>query len=93
MNDILTKLDKIEQLLLQGQKSVLTLPEVCELTGLSRSHIYRLTCTKEIPHYKRGNTLYFSRTEIEGWMLGNKVATTEECAQKAEKYDLKRHFN
>lgn len=48
---ILNKLEGIEKAIL-GQKDALTFEEVCNYTGLSRSYLYKLTCTNRIPHSK-----------------------------------------
>jgi excisionase family DNA binding protein len=39
-----------------------------EITRLSESRIYALVSARGIPHYKRGNKLYFSRTELIAWV-------------------------
>ncbi len=81
--------DKLNQILvysLLAAKSVLTLDDVALLTGLSKSHLYRLTCNHEIPHYKRAKMLYFDRAEIEAWMKQNRVATRQEIEQQAINY-------
>ena len=47
--------DKINQILvytLLAAKNVLTLEDTSLLTGLSKSHLYKLTCNHQIPHYK-----------------------------------------
>lgn len=81
------KLNRIEQNTLLGAKNVLTLDEVALLTGLSKGYIYRLTSTQGIPHYKpNGRNLYFNKNEIEGWLLRNRVATTEEINNAATTY-------
>lgn len=49
-------------------KPFLCLSEACELTGLSKSSIYRLTSEKQIPHIKRGGKLLFKREEIIKWI-------------------------
>lgn len=80
------KLDKILTYSLLASKSVLTLEDTALLTGLSKSHLYRLTCTHQIPHYKRAKMLYFDRSEIESWMKQNRVATRQEIEQQAINY-------
>lgn len=40
------------------------------VTGLSIHSVYRLVCERKIPHSKRGNRLYFSRKELEKWIIG-----------------------
>lgn len=68
-------------------KKVLTIEDVADLTGLSKSHIYNLTCRKEIPYYRlRGKQIYFDRTEVEAWMKQNRVNTREEAESAAAAY-------
>lgn len=82
--------DKLNQILtysLLAAKNVLTLEDVALLTGLSKSHLYRLTCTHQIPYYKpNGKQIYFDRAEIESWMKQNRVATQQEAEQAAIAY-------
>lgn len=82
--------EKINQILvysLLAAKNVLTLEDVALLTGLSKSHLYRLTCTRQIPFYKpNGKQIYFDRAEIESWMKQNRVATQQEAEQAAIVY-------
>ena len=82
--------EKINQILvysLLAAKNVLTLEDVALLTGLSKSHLYRLTCTHQIPYYKpNGKQIYFDRAEIESWMKQNRVATQQEAEQAAIAY-------
>lgn len=79
-----TKLEKIEKIALLGAKNVLTIDEVSLMTGLSKGHIYRLTSTQGIPHYKpNGRNLYFKKDEIEDWLLQNRISTLEEISNKA----------
>ena len=84
---ILDRLNKIERYTLLAAKNVLCLDDVAMLTGLSKSHLYKLTCSHQIPHYKpNGKQMYFDRMEIEGWMKQNRVISTVEAEQKASKY-------
>lgn len=84
---ILEKLDKIEKLTILSAKNVLCFNDVAILTGLSKSHLYKLTCSHQIPHYKpNGKQIYFDRTEIENWMKQYKIATTAEIEYAATSY-------
>lgn len=38
------------------------------VTRLSKSRIYALVSARGIPHSKRGNKLYFSRTDLLAWV-------------------------
>lgn len=86
---ILSKLEAIERYSLLAAKNVLTIDDVAVLTGMSKSHIYKLTCSKQIPFYRpNGKTLYFDRKELEEWLKQNRVLTTAEAEQKAVSYCL-----
>ena len=79
-------LKRIENLLLT-KKAVLTLIEVAEYTGLSKSHLYKLTSLGKIPHFKpEGKYIYFDRLEIEKWLLRNKVKSNDELESEASTY-------
>ena len=77
------RLSNIETLL-KAQKTVLSLDDVAEYTGLSKSHLYKLTHRHDIPFSKpNGKTLYFKKTEIEQWLLRNRVKTNDEIESEA----------
>ena len=72
--EIFQLLKKIERNTALAAKRVLTFDDVALLTGLSKSHLYKLTSTHQIPHYKpNGKNIYFDRMEIENWMKQNRV--------------------
>lgn len=80
------KLNKFETLFI-NQKAVLNLEEVATYTGLSKSHLYKLTSTGGIPCYKpNGKQIYFNKTEIDKWLLSNRKATKEEIETQAANY-------
>ena len=92
--EILMKLEAIERYSLLAAKNVLCFDDVVLLTGLSKSHLYKLTCTNQIPHYKpNGKHVYFDRAEVEDWMKQNRVATQAEAEQKAVAYSVKKGGN
>lgn len=84
--EIKKQLDRIERYSLLAAKNVLVLDDVSLLTGLSKSYLYKLTCSHQIPHYKNAKIIYFDRAEIEAWMKQNRVATESEVEQKAATY-------
>ena len=81
-SDILTKLDRIEELLLSQsllQKEVLNFKEACLYLELSESHLYKLTSTRQIPHYcPNGKKLYFNRVELDQWLQRKRLSPTED---------------
>jgi excisionase family DNA binding protein len=77
------RLRNIETLLL-SQKTVLNFDEVAAYTGLSKSHLYKLTCSGGIPCYKpQGKHIYFNKQEIDQWLLQNRRATNAELESQA----------
>ena len=83
-SDLKKEIEQIKQFALLSAKNVLTFDDVALLTGLSKSYLYKLTCTKEIPHYKpAGKMLYFDRKEIEDWQKRGRIASRAEVEQMA----------
>lgn len=73
------------------KKDVLTFNEVAIYTGFSKSYLYKLTSTRRIPHYcPTGKVLFFNRIEVENWLQGNRIATTNEIESKAQSYCMGR---
>lgn len=78
---------EVSESVLLSQKKVLTSEECAKFLGISLSHLYKLTCYKQIPHYKANGKLnYFERSEVEAWALRNRVATLEELNSKAQSH-------
>ena len=80
------RLDRIERLTLISAKAVLDIDEASLLTGFSKGHLYRLTSERQIPHYKKNRKLYFKKSELEAWMLEDKVQTAEDIESQATTY-------
>lgn len=79
LNQIAEKLD--EQNLLQ--KTVLNFNEACSYLDISPSHLYKLTSTRQIPHFcPQGKKLYFKRTELDEWLQRNRQSTSEEIEKE-----------
>ena len=79
LSEIASKLD--EQNLLQ--KTVLNFNEACSYLDVSQSHLYKLTSTRQIPHFcPQGKKLYFNRTELDVWLQRNRQSTNEEIEQE-----------
>ncbi len=79
------RLTNIESLLTLN-KSVLNLDEACTLTGLSKSHLYKMTCWQKIPFYKQAKHLYFDRLELEAWLKTTRFKTSDELEKDASTY-------
>jgi excisionase family DNA binding protein len=85
---ILDELQKLQQLTLLGAKKALSMNDCALLTGLSKSHIYKLVMNKKIPYWKSegGKLTYFDKQEIEAWLLKHRVKTTDEIETEAANY-------
>lgn len=83
------RLDRIESLLL-SQKTVLNFDEAAEYTGLSKSHLYKLTSTAGVPCYKpTGKRIYFNKIELDAWLQRHKKQTSDEIDTHAENHLLR----
>lgn len=68
-------------------KEILTAEETASYMGVSMSYLYKLTAGRKIPHYKpMGKICYFKRSEVEQWMLSNRISTEQEINNKALSY-------
>ena len=86
LEDIAQRLDKLETLTALASKDVLDINDVAILTGYSVKYLRLLIAQRDIPHYRRGNRLFFNREEIEDWMMGERIPTNEEMKSKAMGY-------
>jgi excisionase family DNA binding protein len=88
-NELNQRLERIEYLLL-SQKTVLNFDEASEYTGLSKSHLYKLTSTGGVPCYKpTGKRIYFNKIELDEWLMRHKKQSSEELDTQAENYILR----
>ena len=84
MERFIEQLNRIERNTLLAAKNVLTFDDVALLTGLSKSHLYKLTSTHQIPYYKpSGKNIYFDRKEVEDWLRQNRANTEQEAQSGA----------
>jgi len=81
LTEIANKLD--EQNLLQ--KSTLNFNEACKYLDVSPSHLYKLTSTKQIPHFcPQGKKLYFKREELDAWLQRNRQTADDSETDAAD---------
>ncbi len=79
--------DLITANIISTTKEVLTSDEAARYMGVSKSYLYKLTMTQQIPHYKpMGKMCYFNRLELEKWLQSNRVSTANEISQRAQSY-------
>lgn len=95
--EILDSLIRIEQRLDEQnllQKTVLNLNEACKYLDVSPSHLYKLTSTKQVPHFcPQGKKLYFRREELDAWLQRNRQSAEDEDAKTPSDYLLQKRRN
>lgn len=62
------------------------LDAVVPLTGLTKPTLYGYVQRNEIPYHKKGNRLYFFKSEIIDWIKTGKQKTLKELEADAEAY-------
>jgi len=83
--------ERIEELeaLVYATKNVLSFDEASKYLNLSKSYLYKLTSTQQIPHYKpQGKMIYFEKDALEAWLRQNPVKTQAQISQEATHYIL-----
>lgn len=72
-------------------KPILTFDETCLYMGMSKSALYKVTSSKEIPFSKpNGKMIYFKRTDVDRWLLSNMSITATELTDKVMAYTQKK---
>lgn len=86
------RVDALERAARFGFKKVLTVKEVASFLNKSERTIRQMMADNVIPFYKnkKGTRNYFSRTEIEEYLLSRKVPTQQETEQAAATYNVLR---
>ena len=68
-------------------KEILTSDEAAIYLGISKSCLYKLTWSKNIPYYKpNGKLCFFKRVELNNWIEQNRCATASELADEAQEF-------
>jgi excisionase family DNA binding protein len=62
---------------------ILNVSEAAAFLKLQISTLYEKTATRLIPHFKRGNRLYFQRKDLEEWLREGRVKTQRELQGEA----------
>ena len=83
MVDLVKRFERLENHILCTQKAVLNIDEICILTGLSKSTIYKLTMNGKIPFYKQSKHLFFDRLEIEAWLKSKRGFNVDEINEQS----------
>ena len=92
MKNILKELLELKSLVIQGniqQKEALTFTEAAMYLSLSESYLYQMVSKGLIPHYKpNGKKLYFSRKELDHWLLSRKTKSRVEIQEMVDDFSI-----
>jgi len=70
-NQILEKLNSIEEQLNSKPENPLTFHEACEYLHFKPSYLYKLTSQRKIKFYKpNGKMLFFNKKDLTEWIYG-----------------------
>lgn len=69
----------------EAAKTIFNLEEFCQYCNISRQTGYKLTSAGSVPFSRRGKRLYFSKVEIDTWLLQNRGGISE-IESKANEY-------
>ena len=67
-------------------KTVFGFSEGCKYINRSESTVYKLTSKKQIPHFKQGRKIYFLKSELDEWLLSNRVPTVQDGIKEMNDY-------
>ena len=82
--ELMKRVSMIEENLFSN-KDVFNSEEACAYLGISESLLYKLTAGREILHYKpRGKNLFFSKAELDEWLLQHYEPTVDEIMSNAQ---------
>lgn len=80
------RLDRIERLVIMGSKEVLNTSEVAMMLNVAVQTVRNMMHDKAIPYYKRGGKAFFKKSEIESWMLQERIPTNDEIKSQSATY-------
>jgi excisionase family DNA binding protein len=75
-------------LLNEQQSEILDVTQAAQFLKLKITTLYEKTSRKLIPHFKKGNKLYFHLSELQQWINQGKIKTCEEIACEAITFTL-----
>jgi len=92
--NVTNQLTRIEEILKSQNAEVMDFEKTCDYLNVSKSFLYKLTCKNRIPFYKpNGKKIYFEKGELNKWLLKNRIKTSEEIDESADKFILKNNLS
>lgn len=72
----------------EASKTIFNFTEFCKYVGLSKQGGYKITSRGDVPCSRRGKRLYFLKSEIDSWLLENRVGGTSAIKQRDNEYTI-----
>ncbi len=80
--------------ILKPLKEFITVDELADYLGLSKSAVYKITSKKEIPFYNPGGKkIYFKRIEVDAWIETSRVAPDSEIIEQLNQNSINSNIN
>lgn len=90
-NQILQKLESVEQLMKAETPQPLNLKQAAEYLSISKSYLYKLTCKNQITFFKpMGKLVFFNKADLDTFIFRNRQDTTSELEAQANSFVAKR---
>ena len=70
----------------KDSKQIFNFEEGCSYLSISKSHGYKLTSKGLVPHSKRGKRIYFKKSDLDDWLLANKINTVADLQEEMSNY-------
>ncbi len=85
--NISSQLQELKTLLTQQSENPMCFNDAAKYLTISKSYLYKLTCKNAIPFYKpNGKKIYFSKSELDKWIMRNPVKSAEQIEEEAQKF-------
>lgn len=68
------------------QNEILSVDQAARFVNLAKATIYELTSKRQIPFFKKGKRLYFSKQELYAWIMEGKRKTVTEIEFEVVNY-------
>ena len=72
----------------EQQPEILDVQQAAQFLKMKTTTLYEKTSRKLIPHFKKGNKLYFNLSELQKWIKQGKVKTSDEISCEAITFTL-----
>ena len=67
---------------------IMDVQQAADFLKLKIATLYEKTSRKLIPHFKKGNKLYFHLSQLQDWIQKGKVKTHDEIESEAKTYTM-----